>query len=170
MTVLRQFFFSHPELFTSTDMSGPSGAPGSFSRGLFGFTTIPLKVLNDSVIYFSPIFFSFFIFFFFPSRLDSAGFTALCLLQLNLNDMVFGKWKRAYLHIEWTDRITSCHWRTTLMPGNVRPLMMRSHGADFKTSRKPVKKNNNNQIGNSCMKVPSGSWQIFLSVPNHGGK
>lgn len=115
-------------------------------------------------------FFFFFHFLFFPSRLDSAGFTALCLLQLNLNDMVFGKWKRAYLHIEWTDRITSGHWRTTLMPGNVRPLMMRSHGADFKTSRKPVKKNNNNQIGNSCMKVPSGSRQIFLSVPNHGGK
>lgn len=84
-------FFSHPELFTSTDMSGPSGAPESFSRGSFGFTTIPLKVLNDCVAYFSPIFFFLLSYFFFPSRLDSAGFTALCLLQLNLNDMVFGK-------------------------------------------------------------------------------
>lgn len=74
--------------------------------------------------------------------LQSAGHGALCLLQLNLNDMVFGKWKHAYLHIEWTDRITSGHWRTRLMPGNVRPLTMRSLGADCKTI---PKKNQPNQ-------------------------
>lgn len=135
-------FFSPPELRTSADKSGPSCAPGSFCEQLVWILSDSLKGLEQLRC---RLFFHFF-----PALADLTrqDVVLCCLLQLNLNDMVFGKWKRAYLHIEWTDRITSGHWRTRLMPGNVRPLTMRSHGADFKSGWKPFQKNNNNNNKN----------------------